>query len=168
MWKSQAWIWKSQDWHRKVFQCLQSTLLKAKIQDKLKRGIVYHATPPPYNNNYIPPTSNLLKRQENEELPIGASDVDPLNKMTVETDDFEDDETEVRNKETIPLENHIITNENGGKKFIRSRKVEIPRNEKNFVLPKNREKVEQPRKEKKKVQGIHYMQTTVVNPCTYQ
>ena len=126
------------------------TLLKAQIQDKIKRGIRYHATPPPYNNNYIPPTSDLVERQVNEELPIGASDVDPLDKITVETDDSEEEDTEVRNKETIPLENQIITNENGGRKFIRSRNVETPRNEKKVVLPKNIEKVEQNRKRKRK------------------
>ena len=88
--------------------------------------------------------------------------------MIVGTDDSEEDETELRNKETIPLENQVITNENGRKKVIRSKKVEIPRNEKKVVLPKKIEKVEQPKKEKKKVQGVHYMQTTVVNLCTCQ
>ena len=69
------------------------TLLKPQIQDKLKRGIRYHTTPPPYNNNYIPPTSDLLERQVNEELPIGSSYVDPLDKIIVETDDSEEDDT---------------------------------------------------------------------------
>jgi len=36
------------------------TLLKSQVRDKIKRGIGYNATPPPYNNNYIPPTSNLF------------------------------------------------------------------------------------------------------------
>ena len=71
-------------------------------------------------------------------------------------------------KKLIPLENQIITNEDGGRKFIRSRKVETPRIKKKTVLPNNLEKVKQHRKEKKKVQGTHYMQTTVVNPCTCQ
>ena len=74
----------------------------------------------------------------------------------------------MRNKESIPLENQIITNEDGGRKFIRSKNIETPRNEKKVVLPKNIDKVEQHRKGKKKVQGTHYMQTTVVNPCTCQ
>jgi len=45
------------------------SLLKAQVHDKLKRGIGYNATPPPYNNNYIPPKSDLLERHVDEELP---------------------------------------------------------------------------------------------------
>ena len=78
----------------------QWTIIKAQIQDKLKRGIGYNVTPPPYNNNYIPPTSDLLERQVNKELPKEASDVDPLDKITVETDDSEKEDTEARNEET--------------------------------------------------------------------
>ena len=56
----------------------------------------------------------------------------------------------LRNKENIPLENQIITNEEGGRKFLRSKNVETPRNEKKVVLPKNIDKVEQPKKGKRK------------------
>ena len=93
----------------------------------------------------------------------GVSEVDPSNKVIVEDDELYGYEIDMGNKgkqKNIPLDNHIITNEDGGKTFIKSRKVEPP---------KKSEKIEKPRKEVKgKVQGIHYIQTTVVNPFTCQ
>ena len=88
------------------------TLIKGQIQDKMKRGIGYNATPPPYNNNYIPPITNLLERHGDDELPIGASEVDPSDEVIVEDDEPEGYEIDLGNKkkqENISLENQIIT-----------------------------------------------------------
>ncbi|KAJ9536395.1 hypothetical protein OSB04_un000430 [Centaurea solstitialis] len=53
-------------------------LLKSQVHDDLKKGIGYHNTPPPYNNNYIPPTTDILDRLDKSELPKAALEVDPL------------------------------------------------------------------------------------------
>ncbi|KAI3677787.1 hypothetical protein L6452_37057 [Arctium lappa] len=143
------------------------SLLKTQVHDKLRRGISYNNTPPPYNNNDIPPTSDLLERQDKKELPEGATEVDPLDKVVVEADS-EEENSEGKNKEDhkdIPLENHILTNERGGKPFIKSDKVEMSKTKKETIKS---EKVETSMKGKEKVQGIHYMQTSVINLCTCQ
>ena len=54
------------------------SLLKAQVHDKLKRGIGYNTTPPPYTNNFIPPKSDLLERHVDEKLPKEVTQVDPL------------------------------------------------------------------------------------------
>ncbi|KAI3707586.1 hypothetical protein L6452_26212 [Arctium lappa] len=102
------------------------SLLKTQVHDKLRRGIGYNTTPPPYNNNYIPPTSDFLERQDKKELTEGATEVDPLDKVVVEADSEEED-SESKNEEDhkdIPLENHILTNERGGGKQIRNHMAE--------------------------------------------
>ncbi|KAJ9548467.1 hypothetical protein OSB04_021010 [Centaurea solstitialis] len=53
-------------------------LLKSQVHDDLKKGIGYHNTPPPYNNNYIPPTTDILDRLDKSDLPKAALEVDPL------------------------------------------------------------------------------------------
>ena len=88
-----------------------NNLNKAQIQDKLKRGIGYNATPPPYNNSYIPPTTDLLERHVDEEMPKGSIEVDPLDEVAVEEDESESDETNLRNKqkqENIPRKKEKI------------------------------------------------------------
>jgi hypothetical protein len=114
-------------------------MLKAQIHDKLKRGIGFNATPPPYNNNYIPPTTDLLEKHKHEDASVKASEIDPLGNWSGEDPESETDKSE-RLKEK--------------KKCEESKKAEKP------------QKVEKakPSKKKKKVQG----QTTVVNPCTCQ
>ncbi|KAI3692738.1 hypothetical protein L6452_32560 [Arctium lappa] len=74
------------------------TLLKSQVHDKLKRGIGYNNTPPPYNNNYIQPTSDLLERQDKKDLLEGATEVDPLDKVVIE-EKSEEENTEKKNKE---------------------------------------------------------------------
>ncbi|KAJ9536392.1 hypothetical protein OSB04_un000427 [Centaurea solstitialis] len=49
-------------------------LLKSQVHDDLKKGIGYHNTPPPYNNNYIPPTTDILDRLDKSELPKAVLD----------------------------------------------------------------------------------------------
>ncbi|KAJ9559788.1 hypothetical protein OSB04_004948 [Centaurea solstitialis] len=97
-------------------------ILKAQINDDLKRGIGYHTTPPPYNNNYIPPKSNFADRLDTEELKPGLTEVDPVEG---EVEDL-GGEGEYRKKEieeSVPDDNHILTNENGGRPFVESNKV---------------------------------------------
>ncbi|KAJ9535822.1 hypothetical protein OSB04_un001023 [Centaurea solstitialis] len=97
-------------------------ILKAQINDDLKRGIGYHNTPPPYNNNYIPPKSNFADRLDTEELKLGLTEVDPVEG---EVEDL-GGEREYRKKEieeSVPEDNHILTNENGGRPFVESNKV---------------------------------------------
>ncbi|KAJ9541606.1 hypothetical protein OSB04_028112 [Centaurea solstitialis] len=53
-------------------------LLKSQVHDDLKKGIGYHNTQPPYNNNYIPPTTDILDRLDKSDLPKAALEVDPL------------------------------------------------------------------------------------------
>ncbi|KAI3720060.1 hypothetical protein L6452_20968 [Arctium lappa] len=120
------------------------SLLQTQIHDKLRRGIGYNTTPPPYNN-YIPPSSDLLDSKVRKDLPEGATEIDPLDEVVVK--DKTKKET-VKSKYNIvsgeiPIENHIITNEGCGKHWVKSNKVE---------------KTEGKNKE------IHYKQTTVVNP----
>ncbi|KAI3681304.1 hypothetical protein L6452_36094 [Arctium lappa] len=121
------------------------SLLQSQIHDKLRRGIGYNTTPPPYNNNYIPPSSDLLETKDMKDLPKGATEIDPLDEVVVK------DKTEkevVKDKDNtvsgeIPIENHIITNEGCGKHWIKSNEIE---------------------KTKGKNKKVHYKQTTVVNP----
>ncbi|KAJ9558487.1 hypothetical protein OSB04_013101 [Centaurea solstitialis] len=53
-------------------------ILKAQIYDEAKRGIGYHNTPPPYNNTYIPPTTDLLDHMNRENIDSDVSKVDPV------------------------------------------------------------------------------------------
>ncbi|KAJ9547073.1 hypothetical protein OSB04_019616 [Centaurea solstitialis] len=53
-------------------------LLKSQVHDDLKKGIGYHNTPPPYNNNYIPPATDILEQMDKSDLPKEATEVDPL------------------------------------------------------------------------------------------
>ncbi|KAI3771618.1 hypothetical protein L6452_02784 [Arctium lappa] len=120
------------------------TLLKSQVHDKLKRGIGYNNTPPPYNNNYIPPTSDLLERQDKNDLPEGATEVDPLDTVVVEAESEEENKKDLKE---IPLENHILTNERGGKPFVKSEKVEKSKSGEETVKS---EKAETSRKGKEK------------------
>ncbi|KAI3746376.1 hypothetical protein L6452_08807 [Arctium lappa] len=104
------------------------SLLQTQIHDKLRRGIGYNTTPPPYNNNYIPPISDLLETKNRKELSDEATKVDPLDKVVVKTDSEEENFNEKSKKNTvsgeIPLENNIITNEGCGKAWIKSKDIE--------------------------------------------
>ncbi|KAI3769509.1 hypothetical protein L6452_00615 [Arctium lappa] len=60
------------------------SLLQTQFHDKLRRGIGYNTTPPPYNNNYIPPISDLLETKDRKDLPEGATEIDPLDEVVVE------------------------------------------------------------------------------------
>ncbi|KAI3729553.1 hypothetical protein L6452_18214 [Arctium lappa] len=121
------------------------SLLKAQIHDKMKPGIGYNNTPPPYNNNYISPTSDLLETKEKKDLSEEAFKIDPLDEVVVK-DLTEKEASEYRanavSKE-IPLENNIITNEGCGKIWVKSKEIE---------------------KTKGKDNKVYYKQTTVVNP----
>ncbi|KAI3715584.1 hypothetical protein L6452_22570 [Arctium lappa] len=102
------------------------SLLQTQIHDKLRRGIGYNATPPPYNNNYIPPTLDFLETKDRKDFPEGSTEIDPLDEVVVE----DKTEKEVgKSKENnlsgeIPLENNIITNEDCGRAWIKSKDIE--------------------------------------------
>ena len=53
------------------------SLIKAQIHDKLKPGLGYTEVPPPYNNNYIPPTKEVVLNNKDGEIPVEATKVDP-------------------------------------------------------------------------------------------
>ncbi|KAJ9542204.1 LOW QUALITY PROTEIN: hypothetical protein OSB04_028710 [Centaurea solstitialis] len=100
-------------------------ILKAQINDDLKRGIGYHNTPPPYNNNYIPLKSNLADRLrlDSEDLKPGVTEVDPVEGVV--EDLGEEEETRKKGKgKAVPNENHILTNEKGGRPFVKSNRIE--------------------------------------------
>ncbi|KAI3707271.1 hypothetical protein L6452_25630 [Arctium lappa] len=121
------------------------SLLKAQIYDKMKPGIGYNNTPPPYNNNYISPTSDLLETKEKKDLSEKAFKIDPLDEVVIK-DLTEKEASEYRDNDVskeIPLENNIITNEGCGKIWVKSKEIE---------------------KTKGKDNKVHYKQTTVVNP----
>ncbi|KAI3669558.1 hypothetical protein L6452_40797 [Arctium lappa] len=122
-----------------------NSLLQTQIHDKLRRGIGYNATPPPYNNNYIPPTSDLLETKDRNDLPEGATEIDPLDEVVVEDKSDKEVDKSKENKVSgeIPLENNIITNEDCGRAWIKSKNIE---------------------KTEGKSGKVHYKQTTVVNP----
>ncbi|KAI3678245.1 hypothetical protein L6452_37530 [Arctium lappa] len=124
------------------------SLLQTQFHDKLRRGIRYNTTPPPYNNNYIPPTSNLLETKDRKDLPEGSTEIDPLNEVVVE--DKTEKEAGMRKENNvggeIPLENNIVTNEDCGRAWIKSNDIE---------------------KTEGKSRKVHYKKTIVVNlvPC---
>ncbi|KAI3728115.1 hypothetical protein L6452_16745 [Arctium lappa] len=102
------------------------SLLQTQIHDKLRRGIGYNATPPPYNNNYIPPTSDLLEIKDRKDLPEGATEIDPLDNVIVEDKTEKEVGKSKENKVSgeIPVENNIITNEDCGRAWIKSKDIE--------------------------------------------
>ncbi|KAJ9545521.1 hypothetical protein OSB04_025228 [Centaurea solstitialis] len=134
------------------------SIIRAQVTDDLKRGIGYNSTPPPYNQNYIPPTTDLLERMDRREMKEGLDSVDPV--------DSEEETDRKSTAETTPDDNHILTNEKGGMPFIPSKKVETTRKDKGkSVIPSETKgkKTETARKENRK---DHYTQRTVVEPGT--
>ncbi|KAJ9552305.1 hypothetical protein OSB04_016350 [Centaurea solstitialis] len=133
------------------------SIIKAQVNDDLKRGIGYNNTPPPYNQNYIPPTTDLLDRMDRGELKEGLDRVDPV--------DTEEESDEKSTTETIPDDNHILTNEKGGMPFVPSKKVETSRIDKEKeVISSNKEKGKKTETNRKESRKDHYTQRTVVDP----
>ncbi|KAJ9543926.1 hypothetical protein OSB04_023633 [Centaurea solstitialis] len=106
-------------------------ILKAQVHDELKRGIGYHNTPPPRNHTYIPPTTYILDRLNREELKEGVGDIDPSS-----SDDEEEQRSKTENKslETVPEENHILTNEKGGMPYVPSKNTTTSRKGKEKIV----------------------------------
>ncbi|KAJ9566123.1 hypothetical protein OSB04_002089 [Centaurea solstitialis] len=135
------------------------SIIRAQVTDDLKRGIGYNSTPPPYNQNYIPPTTDLLERIDRSEMKEGLDRIDPV--------DSDEEFDKKSTSETIPDENHLLTNEKGGMPFVPSKKIETTRKDKgkSVMSSKNKgKKTETTRKENRK---DHYTQRTVVEPGTY-
>ncbi|KAJ9564380.1 hypothetical protein OSB04_000346 [Centaurea solstitialis] len=134
------------------------SIIRAQFTDDLKRGIGYNSTPPPYNQNYIPPTIDLLERMDRRKMKEGLDSVDPV--------DSEEENDRKSTTETIPDESHLLTNEKGGMPFVPSKKVETTRKDKGksaMALESKGKKTETNRKENRK---DHYTQRTVVEPGT--
>ncbi|KAJ9538359.1 hypothetical protein OSB04_031092 [Centaurea solstitialis] len=152
------WKWEKKEYERKLSKALES-IIKAQVTDDLKRGIGYNNTPPPYNQNYIPPTTDLLDRMDRGKLREGLDRVDPV--------DTEEESDEKSSTETIPEDNHILTNEKGGMPFVPSKKVETSRKNKGKEVISSKKdkgkKIETTRIENRK---NHYTQRTVVDPGT--
>ncbi|KAJ9567614.1 LOW QUALITY PROTEIN: hypothetical protein OSB04_003580 [Centaurea solstitialis] len=135
------------------------SIIRAQVTDDLKRGIGYNSTPPSYNQNYIPPTTDLLDSVDRGELKEGLDRIDPV--------DSEEESDKKNTSETIPEENHLLTNEKGGMPFVPSKQIDTTRKDKGksvMSLDKNKnKKTKTPRKKSKK---DHYTQRTVVDPGT--
>ncbi|KAJ9538292.1 hypothetical protein OSB04_031025 [Centaurea solstitialis] len=134
------------------------SIIRAQVTDDLKRGIGYKSTTPPYNQNYIPPTTDLLHSIDRGELKEGLDRIDPV--------DSEEEFDKKSTSETIPDEHQILTNEKGGMPFVPSKKIETTRKDKgkSVMLSENKgKKTETTRKESRK---DHYTQRTVVEPST--
>ncbi|KAJ9539167.1 hypothetical protein OSB04_031900 [Centaurea solstitialis] len=134
------------------------SILRAQVNDDLKRGIGYNNTPPPYNQNYIPPTTDLLDRMDRGELKEGLDRVDP-----VETEEESDEKSTT---ETIPDENHILTNEKGGMPFVPSKKVDTSRKEKGKEIVSSKKDKGKKKETFRKDRREHFTQKTVVYPST--
>ncbi|KAJ9550759.1 hypothetical protein OSB04_014804 [Centaurea solstitialis] len=145
------------DQFSKSSKALES-IIRAQVTDDLKRGIGYNSTPPPYNQSYIPPTTDLLERIDRSEMKEGLDSVDPV--------DSEEELDRKSTAETIPDESHLLTNEKGGMPFVPSKKAETTRKDKGksvMTSENNRKQTDTTRKESRK---DHYTQRTVVEPGT--
>ncbi|KAJ9567533.1 hypothetical protein OSB04_003499 [Centaurea solstitialis] len=98
------------------------SIIRAQVTDDLKRGIGYNSTPPPYNQNYIPPTTDLLESLDRSKMKEGLDRIDTV--------DSEEESDKKSTSETIPDENHLLTNEKGGMPFISSKKIETTKKDK--------------------------------------
>ncbi|KAJ9539358.1 hypothetical protein OSB04_032091 [Centaurea solstitialis] len=95
---------------------------------------------------------------DREKLKEGLDRIDPV--------DTEEESDEKSTSETIPEDNHILTNEKGGMPFVPSKQVETSRKDKvKGVISSKKDKgkkIETTRKENRK---DHYTQRTVVDPA---
>ncbi|KAJ9563108.1 hypothetical protein OSB04_008268 [Centaurea solstitialis] len=135
------------------------SIIRAQVTDDLKRGIGYNSTPPPYNQNYIPPTTDLLEGLDRSEMKEGLDRIDPV--------ESEEEFNKKSTFDTIPEEHQILTNEKGGMPFVPSKKIGITRKDKGKSVMSSEnskgKKTETARKESRK---DHYTQRTVVDPGT--
>ncbi|KAJ9542735.1 hypothetical protein OSB04_029241 [Centaurea solstitialis] len=83
-------------------------LLKSQVHDDLKKGIGYHNTPPPYNNNYIPPTTDILQQMERSDLPKEATEVDPLDNSDVSSSKKHESHTPDTDSDKVPRNEKVI------------------------------------------------------------
>ncbi|KAI3692626.1 hypothetical protein L6452_32446 [Arctium lappa] len=118
------WKWEKNELETKLSKSLEeSDRLKEELS-KRKPGIGYNSTPPPYNNNYISPTSDLLETKEKKDLSEKAFKIDPLDEVVIK-DLTEKEASENRDNDVskeIPGENNIITNEGCGKIWVNKAK----------------------------------------------
>ncbi|KAJ9548226.1 hypothetical protein OSB04_020769 [Centaurea solstitialis] len=135
------------------------SIIRAQVTDDLKRGIGYNSTPPPYNQNYIPPTTDLLESIDRREIKEGLDRIDPV--------DLEEESDKKITSETIPDEHHILTNEKGGMPFVPSKKIETTRKDKGkSVMSSEKSKEKKTETTRKESRKDHYTQRTVVDSGT--
>ncbi|KAJ9552679.1 hypothetical protein OSB04_016724 [Centaurea solstitialis] len=134
------------------------SIIRAQVTDDLKRGIGYNSTPPPYNQNYIPPTTDLLERMDRREMKEGLDSVDPI--------DSEEESDRKSIAETIPDENHLLTNEKGGMPFVPSKRIETTRKDKGKSVMTSETKGKRTETNRNENRKDHYTQRTIVEPGT--
>ncbi|KAJ9536269.1 hypothetical protein OSB04_un000541 [Centaurea solstitialis] len=134
------------------------SIIRAQVTDDLKRGIRYNSTPPPYNQNYIPPTTDLLEKIDRSEMKEGLDSVDPV--------DSEEESDRKSTVETIPDENDLLTNEKGGMPFVPSKKIETTRKDKGKSVMASKTKGKKTETNRRENRKDHYTQRTVVEPGT--
>ncbi|KAJ9538953.1 LOW QUALITY PROTEIN: hypothetical protein OSB04_031686 [Centaurea solstitialis] len=134
------------------------SIIRAQVTDDLKRGIGYNSTPPPYNQNYIPPTTDLLERIDRRQMKEGLDKIDPV--------DSDEESDKKSTAETIPDENHLLTNEKGSMPFVPSKKVETTRKDKGKSVMPSENKGKKTKTTRKENRKDHYTQRTVVEPGT--
>ncbi|KAJ9553888.1 hypothetical protein OSB04_017933 [Centaurea solstitialis] len=134
------------------------SIIRAQVTDDLKRGIGYNSTPPPYNQNYIPPTTDLLESIDRSEMKEGLDRIDPV--------DSEEESDKKSTSETIPDDHQILTNEKGGMPFVPSKKIETTRKDKGKSVLTSENKAKKTETTKKESRKDHYTQRTVVEPGT--
>ncbi|KAJ9535627.1 hypothetical protein OSB04_un001233 [Centaurea solstitialis] len=134
------------------------SIIRAQVTDDLKRGIGYNSTPPPFNQNYIPPTTDLLHSTDGGELKKGLDRIDPV--------DSEEEFDKKSTSETIPDEHQILTNLKGGMPFVPSKKIETTRKDKGKSVMSSENKGKKTETTRKDSRKDHYTQRTVVEPGT--
>ncbi|KAJ9567763.1 hypothetical protein OSB04_003729 [Centaurea solstitialis] len=94
-----------------------------------------------------------------DELKEGLDRIDPV--------DSEEESDKKSTSETIPDENHLLTNEKGGMPFVPSKKIETTRKDKGkSVMSSEKSKEKKTETTRKESRKDHYTQRTVVDPGT--
>ncbi|KAJ9535609.1 hypothetical protein OSB04_un001255 [Centaurea solstitialis] len=92
------WKWEKKDLELKLY----------KSSAELEKGIGYHNTPPPYNNNYIPPTTNILDQMDRSDLPKEATEVDPSVNSDASSSKKHESETPDDESDMIPRNEKMV------------------------------------------------------------
>ncbi|GKA58166.1 hypothetical protein Tco_0757354, partial [Tanacetum coccineum] len=119
-------------------QVVDSQVFDSQVNDKHKTGEGYHAVPPPYTGNIMPPNPNLILADEKEYVfseskPKSVSE--PLIKVWI-SDNEDENETEFKSKQRKPSfakiefvksNEHVKTPRESVKKVKNNKKAKYPR-----------------------------------------